>query len=90
MQITLSIAEDYRQLEEHISVHRWYLGEERGGEVDYSEAVASWIDNVYLPRLSVIREHAVKQEYPDHTDGDLYLRVAEYRPELVASGSSLP
>jgi uncharacterized ParB-like nuclease family protein len=37
--IQLTLAGEYERLLEHISVHRWYLGEGRGSEVPYAEAV---------------------------------------------------
>jgi hypothetical protein len=34
---------------EHISYHKWILGEKMGHDVPYEQAVTSWYDNVYTP-----------------------------------------
>ncbi len=73
----------YQKLLEHIAVHRWYLGEERDEEVSYREAVASWVDHVYLPLVEIIREQGALEEFPDRTAADLYLWVSEHRAELA-------
>ena len=67
---------------EHVSVHRWYLGEQRGAEVPYQEAVASWYDNVYLPLVKVIREHRILAGFPGRTESDLYLWIIEHQALL--------
>jgi nucleotide-binding universal stress UspA family protein len=73
----------YEKLLEHIAVHRWYLSEERGHEAPYKEAVASWVDNVYLPLVEVIRQENVLDAFPDRTETDIYLWVSQHREELA-------
>lgn len=80
--IFLTLPGKYDKLLEHISVHRWYLGEARGSEVSYAEAVASWYDNVYLPSVQLIREQDILSDFPDRTEADLYLWVVDHREEL--------
>lgn len=65
----------YETLLEHISVHRYYLGEQRGSDVEYQEAVSSWYQNVYFPLVSIFREQKVLDDFPDRTEVDLYLWV---------------
>ncbi len=77
-EIELTLQGEYERLLEHISVHRWYLGEEKGGEVPYPEAVASWYDNVYAPMVALIHEHNLLENFPDRTEADLYLWIIEY------------
>lgn len=76
--IQLTLAGEYERLLEHISVHRWYLGEGRGSEVPYAEAVASWYDNVYSPMVALIDENQLQDDFPDRTQADLYLWIIEY------------
>ncbi len=68
----------YRELEEHIDTHRYFLGLERGGEVPYQEAVTSWYDNVYRPAVEAIRRHRVLEAFPGRTEADLYLWVMRH------------
>lgn len=83
--ISLSLPGKYDKLLYHISVHRWYLGEERGSDVPYEEAVASWYDNAYLPLVKMIREQEIMRSFPDRTEADLYLWLVDHRQEFEAS-----
>ncbi len=67
----------YDRLREHISTHRWFLGEERQAEVPYAEAALSWYEQVYLPLVTFLREERLPQRYLDNTEADLYLWVSE-------------
>jgi hypothetical protein len=87
-----SLPGQYDRLLEHISVNRWYLGEQRQGEVPYEEAVASWYDNVYLPLVGIIRSFSILHEFPGRTEADLYLWIIEhyyYLTEMFQDDMSL-
>ena len=68
----------YRDLIEHIEVHRYYLALERGQEVSWEEAVTSWYDNLYRPVVEVIRRENVLKEFPGRTEADLYLWIMNH------------
>ena len=72
----------YKQLLEHIQVHRYFLGLEQEREIPWEEAVESWYENVYLPVVEAIRESGILDEFPNRTEADLYLWVAHHREEL--------
>lgn len=72
----------YRKLEEHIRVHRYYMGIEEGREIGLEEAAAHWYDVVFLPIAEIIRERGMLQNFPERTETDLYLWMAEHRAEL--------
>jgi nucleotide-binding universal stress UspA family protein len=72
----------YDVLEEHIEVHRYYMGLEQGRELPYQEAVGHWYDQVYLPVVEVIRERGILRDFPERTETDLYLWVSEHRAAL--------
>jgi hypothetical protein len=72
----------YKQLKEHIEVHRYFLGLEQGREIPWEEAVRSWYQNVYLPVVDAIRESGILEEFPGRTEADLYLWIAHHREEL--------
>ena len=80
--ITLTIPGNYDQLFEHIAVHRWYLGEQRGEDVPYIDAVASWYENVYLPIVKIIRDQDVMSVFSGRTESDLYLWIINRQREL--------
>ncbi|MDW8098516.1 MAG: hypothetical protein RML36_03405 [Anaerolineae bacterium] len=76
--IECTIPGAYRELEEHIEVHRYFLGLERKAEVPYQEAVLSWYDNIYWPAVQAIRRHKVLDAFPGRTEADLYLWVMQH------------
>ncbi len=77
-QIEVSLPGEYERLLEHISVHRWYLGEQRGEEVSYEEAVLSWCQNVYAPIVEIITASGIMDKFPGRTTTDLYIWIIEY------------
>ena len=88
--IELTMPGLYERLFEHISVHRWYLGEQAGAEVSLEEAVASWVDNVYTPLVSMIRELSILEEFPGRTESDLYLWIIERQAALQEVYGEVP
>jgi hypothetical protein len=77
--LQLSNAELYGRLHEHINAHRWYISQERGYEVPYPEAVASWYNTVYQPLADVLQNQGLPQAFPNLTLTDLYLLISEYQ-----------
>ncbi|MCP4401068.1 MAG: universal stress protein [bacterium] len=80
--LSVSIPGKYRVLEEHISVHRHFMGIEQQREIPYHEAVVHWYDRVYLPALKVIAEQRILRAFPDLSATSLYLWVCEHRSAL--------
>ena len=90
-QIDLTIPGFFDRLFEHIAVHQWYLGEKKEGEVEYSEAIASWYDNVYLPVIQIIREQEIMKLFPGRTETDLYVWIVNRRSILEETyGREIP
>jgi nucleotide-binding universal stress UspA family protein len=58
------------------------MGEKRGQEVPYAEAVASWYDTVYLPMVQLIRERNLLRDFPNRTETDMYLWIMDHRASL--------
>lgn len=74
----LTLAGQYDKLLEHISTHRWFMGERLDREVTDEEAVRGWYEEVYLPLVKVIREQNILQHFPTRTETDLYLFIIEH------------
>ncbi len=72
----------YKKLLEHIEVHRYFLSRERGKEVPFEEAVASWYDNVYMPLVEAFRRSEILNLFPGRTEADLYLWISEHLHRL--------
>lgn len=78
----LTFPGQYPLLEEHIRVHRHYLGLEQQREIPWDEALQSWYYNVYQPVVENIREQNFLVEFPDKTETDLYLWVLDHQTYL--------
>ncbi|MDA0698730.1 MAG: universal stress protein [Chloroflexi bacterium] len=83
--LLMTVPGQYRILDEHIDVHRYFLGLETRESVKLEDAVASWYDNVYLPVVEVIRSQSLLQSLPDRTETDLYVWLAEHRARLESA-----
>ncbi|MEW5868626.1 MAG: DUF4032 domain-containing protein [Chloroflexota bacterium] len=89
--IEVTVPGQYRRLREHIDAHRWYLGEQRGQEVSYEDALVSWYQNVYSPLVETIRQQEILKEFPGRTETDLYLWITTHRWYLrQAYGDEVP
>src|SRR3989304_3816376 len=80
--IQLTCADCARRLEEHIHVHRHFMGLEQQREIPFDEAVGHWYDHVYRPVAEGIRARGVLEEFPGRTEADLYLWGLGHRTAL--------
>lgn len=76
--IRLTMPGDYVRLLEHIRMHRFFLETDQSRSVPWSEAVADWYDNVYMPVVEALRTEDILSEFPGHTEGDLYFWMIEH------------
>ena len=80
--LSVSIPGQYPVLLEHIDVHRYFMGIDLQRPVPYEEAVAHWYDSVYSPVIQIIRSLGILRQFPNRTETDLYLFIAEHRAQL--------
>lgn len=80
--LELTLPGKYEKLLEHISVHRWYMGENQNRPIPFPEAVQSWYHNVYLPLVEIIRAQNALAYFPGRTETDLYLWILDHRSRL--------
>lgn len=78
-----SIPGQYDKLMNHISVHRWFMGEKMQRPVTDEEAVAGWLRDVYQPLIRIIRKYDILKGFPQRTETDLYLWIIEHRWYMV-------
>jgi nucleotide-binding universal stress UspA family protein len=81
--LSATVPGQYHALAEHIEVHRHFMGLEQQREIPYQEAVTHWYDKVYMPVVHLIRRQGILKEFPDRTETDLYLWLADHRAELA-------
>jgi nucleotide-binding universal stress UspA family protein len=77
--LTVSVPGQYRVLEEHIELHRYFMGLEQQREIPYEEAVLNWYDDIYSIVVEAIRDQNIMAEFPGWTETDLYLWISGYR-----------
>jgi hypothetical protein len=80
--LNVTVPGQYPILLEHIDMHRYFMGLDYQRDVSYEEAVTHWYDHVYLPIVQIIRERGILRFFPDRTETDLYLWIAEHRAAL--------
>lgn len=74
----------YATLEEHIIVHRHYMGIEQAREIPWEESVRDWYKVVYLPVIKAIREQDLLKEFPTLTETDLYIWILDHQTYMEA------
>ncbi len=80
--LTVTAPGKYPILEEHINVHRYFMGIEHEHFIPFEEAAANWYDTIYQPIVLIIRERGIMRHFPGRTETDLYLWLAEHRAWL--------
>lgn len=75
----LTFPGQYPILEEHIRVHRHYMGLEQEREIPWEEAVLHWYNEVYQPIIEIIRDQHYLMEFPGKTETDLYIWILDHQ-----------
>lgn len=81
--IKLTVPDGFDRMLEHIAVHRYFMGLDLKRDISEEEAVTHWYDNVYKPITKVIRASKVLKEFPEKTEGDLYLWILDHQHYLA-------
>lgn len=69
----------YDKVLQHISVHRWFMGEKLNRPISNEEAIKSWYKKVYHPLVRIIQKHDMLRNFRNRTPMDLYLWILEHR-----------
>jgi hypothetical protein len=80
--IKLTIPDGFERMLEHIAVHRYFMGLDMKRDISEKEAIIHWYETVYLPIINIIRETKILKEFPEKTEGDLYLWVLDHQHYL--------
>ena len=81
-ELSVTVPGQYEVIEEHIAVHRYFMGIEQQHEITSTDAIIDWYDNVYFPVVSIIRDKGLLIDFPIRTETDLYLWIADHRAAL--------
>lgn len=80
--IKLTIPDGFERMIEHIAVHHYFMGLDMQRDISEEEAVKHWYETVYMPVIQIIRDTNILKEFPDKTEGDLYLWVLDHQHYL--------
>jgi hypothetical protein len=80
--IEFSRPQGYPELFELIKAYGFDLAQSRAAAVPPEEVSADWYDSVYLPAIEDIHREGLNALFPEQTDGDLYLKVYQWRRAL--------
>ncbi|MDP2777473.1 MAG: hypothetical protein Q8O48_07505, partial [Anaerolineales bacterium] len=80
--IKSTIPDGFTRMLEHIAVHRYFMGIDLERDISEEEAVAHWYDSVYTPIIEIIRKSGILKEFPNKTEGDLYLWTLDHQHYL--------
>ena len=80
--IKLTIPDGFERMLEHIAVHRYFMGLDMQRDISEQEAVAHWYDKVYMPIVEVIRKSDILKDFPDKTEGDMYMWTLDHQHYL--------
>jgi nucleotide-binding universal stress UspA family protein len=72
----------YAGIIEEIEAHRVALSAAGGPNVAFEAAAVSWYDTIYLPVIDSIRRQGILRDFPERTETDLYVWIAQHRAEL--------
>ena len=75
--IRLTMPGDYVKLIEHIRTHKYFVETEKSLELSWEEAVTHWYEYVYVPAVESIHKYDLLDDFPGHTEADLYLWLIE-------------
>ena len=87
--IKLTIPDGFERMLEHIAVHHYFMGLDLQRDITEEEAITHWYDDVYMPVIKIIRDTNILKEFPEKTEGDLYLWVLDHQ-HYLASEEGIP
>ncbi|MCC7117737.1 MAG: hypothetical protein IT310_04360 [Anaerolineales bacterium] len=87
--IKLTIPDGFERMLVHIAVHRYFMGLDLKRDIAEEEALKHWYEKVYKPIVKVIHKSGILAEFPDKTEGDLYLWVLDHQKYLSEQGLPL-
>ena len=83
LDLSMSVAGNYRVLEQQIGVHQQWVKEHLDEAISFEEAAVRWYEQVYQPVIQMIRERGMMRDFPNRTETDLYVWIDKHRHELA-------
>ena len=80
--LSVSVPGQYAKLLDLITLHRYWLAQAQWRPITPEEALADWYDNDYFPVVQIIRERGLLRDFPNRTETDVYVWVADHHAAL--------
>ncbi len=80
--IKLTIPDGFDRMLEHIAVHRYFMGLDQKRDITEEEAIMHWYDKVYTPVVEIVRGSDILKDFPDKTEGDVYMWILDHQHYL--------
>lgn len=87
--LDLRTDQEWRELVEHVTVHRYLINQRIPWTITWDDAVFSWYENVLVPVLRAAAQWEVRSAFPDKTRGELYLAIATHMYYMVEHDPSV-
>ena len=72
----------YNDIISHIHGHKYFMGIEKNCEIDFTCALLSWFDNLFIPIINEIENAKIVKKFPKRTSADLYVWIIRHWDEL--------
>lgn len=79
----LSNPDDYRVLYADIQGYHFVLEHQCNCELTPEEGMRGWLNDIYLPTIEVVRRFGLLDDFPNHTEADLYVWLVNHRAFLA-------
>lgn len=79
----------WRELMEHVNVHRYLINQDKPWTLGWDEALQSWRENVLDPVLRACGRWRVYRAFPGMTRGELYLAMATHWYYMIERDASV-
>ena len=76
--LDLRSEEEWRELIEHIDVHRYLINQRIPWTITWDDAVFSWYENVLIPVVRAASHWEVRNAFPQKSRGQLYFAIATH------------
>ncbi|MDR3336492.1 MAG: DUF4032 domain-containing protein [Treponema sp.] len=76
--LDFSLPGQYDVIYHHILEHKYFMNQERSGEILFDEAVRSWYEKVYEPIIKIIKTERLYARFPGRTPSDLYVWIVKH------------
>ena len=68
----------YDELLRHILGHKYFINQDQEEEISFSDAAASWYENIFTPIKIIIQENSLVTRFPGRTEADIYMWVVKH------------